>query len=72
MSSQLTPHGHMLQPYMSPNTAQISRIWIGLILTSGIVPMLPPQAANQTPIARSAASSQFQIIAWGNEPTTNI
>jgi hypothetical protein len=28
MSSHPTPHGHMLQPYMSPNTAQITRIYV--------------------------------------------
>jgi hypothetical protein len=72
MSSHPTPHGHMLQPYMSPNTAQISRIWMGLILTSGIVPMLPPQTVNPIPIANSVESAPFQIIAWSDEPTNDI
>jgi hypothetical protein len=69
MSSHPTPHSHMLQPYMSPSMAQITRIWMCFILTLGIVPMLPPQTVYPTPILTSAESAPFQIIAWSDGPT---
>jgi hypothetical protein len=41
MMSHSNPHFQMLLPYMSPNLALVSRVWMSTCLISGTAPLLP-------------------------------
>ena len=66
MMSHPAPHQNMLHPYMTSNLAQYSRIWMGLLLTSGVASLLPPEPVNTSPSLHATViqATPFNLLPW--------
>ena len=64
--SHPAPHSTILLPYISSNLAQYSRTWMGLLLTSGIAPLLLPAPAEPSTRLHNMpiTAIPFTLLEW--------
>lgn len=75
LASYHTPHSSVLQQYITHSLAQLSRTWMGLLLTIGTVHLLPPtpETPDQWSQITVIQSRPNSLIKWdqGNTPPAN-
>jgi hypothetical protein len=70
MTSHPNPHSTMLTHYMNPNLAQQSRVWIGLLLLTETIHLLPTTDANNYAFnSLHQASHPHTLIQWHHQTT---
>jgi len=64
------PHSHCLMDYTHPNLAQIGRYWLGSLLLSADLRLLPPTPQITTPkLPRHIRSLPKELVRWSSTPT---